>query len=209
MADNSNPPKNSTSELEQSQETMQKQDPSSSAADSGASGKRPVENTIGRLIVALVLVGGAGSFVIAMFYSLYSAVSRPPKVYASVPGKPGKRVQMRSSVVRKCIRRLRKLDKELEHESTALWHRLRKGNRLSLRLWKDWAQDWKRRMQLLQRQCPFKGDQKLPRAFQRASRRMLILHQRQVTIFSEFYKKNAWLFHEIRQGMRTLKEDIP
>ena len=171
---------------------------------------RPVEYTIGRLIVALVLVGGAGSFVIAMFGSLYAAVSQPPKVYlTTAKGTPKKRVLMKPARVLRCVQRLRRLDKELEHESTALWHRLRKGNRLSLRSWEDWARDWQRRMKLLQRQCPFQGSQKLPRAFQRASQRLLVLHKRQARFFARFFKKNLWLFQEIKQGMRTLKEDLP
>lgn len=142
---------------------------------------------------------------LALFMSLFRAVTAKPKVLAGF-GSSSK--YMKVSKLKQCVKRLRGLDRELEHESAVIWYRVRKGHRHYLTAWNDWARDWRRRMLELRRQCPLQGRSEIARAFRRASRNMLELQSRQEKTFRKFYKNSMWLFREVRQGLHLLKEEL-
>lgn len=163
------------------------------------------ERRLGR-VLAVVLVSLLIAFnVIAMFFSILRQVTASPNVVISTP-EGGKAI--RPARLRSCVARLRRMDAELEQESKHIWYRLRHKNRHHLTAWLDWSQDWRNRMNALNKQCPLRGKTGLPRSFQRALESMLELQKRQEKAFQSFYTDSAWLFREVREGLHHLQEEL-
>jgi hypothetical protein len=163
---------------------------------------------LGRLAVLVLFVFFTGALVLAIFVSIYRSVHAPPRVWIPIEATEKKGYVMKPARLLTCVQRLRSLDEEMENESKHLWYRMRVGNRHALRVWQDWSRDWQQRMELLNKQCPLRGDDDISRSFRRASKRMLELHKRQEKAFTRFFSDTAWLFREVREGLHVLKEEL-
>jgi len=113
----------------------------------------------------------------------------------------------KSARVNVCTTGLKKLENELE-KKRAIWLSGPRGPKRDLRKWKDWGKDWRQRTNALINRCPIYGQNEIARAFQRASKRMLVLQKRQEKAFSKFFGESSWLFRDIRQSLHILKEEL-
>jgi hypothetical protein len=157
------------------------------------------ESRLGRYLVMLILGLVGGSFTLAIFLSVYTSITTPPKVWG-VPPTPQKPAHlMTRSQIQICRQHLERLSAEQLRETTSLWYRMNQGHRGHLTLWQEWSRDWHRRMNQLLQQCPMRS--KTPPFTEKTQTLSLRTCTQQFNkLNQELQRKSSSLWLKTRQG---------
>jgi hypothetical protein len=174
----------------------------------------PPEYRFGRTVVLLLYLGMVGWLCVVCTLSIFRTITAKPKILIPPASQKEQGMSVKFSRFKRCVKKLRALDREMEHEATSLWFRVRTGDRRFLAAWKDWARDWRHRMVELQlyclnkKRCPIRGVGKMVGSFCRTSLHLLQLQKLQEKGFGHFYQKADKHFLQVRRGFHVLKEEM-
>lgn len=157
------------------------------------------EFRLGRFLMMLILGLVGGSFSLAIFVSVYTSITTPPKVWG-VPPTPTKPAHlMTRGQIQICRHHLEQLRAEQLRETTSLWYRMNQGHRGHLTLWQEWSRDWHRRMTRLVQRCPMQSNP-VPSTSQPQALSLQVCTQQFNQLNQELQKKSASLWLKTRQG---------
>ncbi|HAA58411.1 MAG TPA: hypothetical protein DCE42_26850 [Myxococcales bacterium] len=162
---------------------------------------------LGKRLILVLYVIFVGGFTLAIFISAYQAVTTQPNVLLRSP--QGKYTLIKPRHLKKCVKRLRGLDHDLEETSKDLWFKMRHGDRNGrhLLLWKDFSKNWRHRMEALEEQCPISQQTELGASFTQTITALKKLQRKQEKTFYDFFKDTKPLFHKIHKHIDFLREE--